>query len=328
MWSFSLLFHDIGQNKDGRCTKISKDSDSNEIRILLIGKTGAGKSCTGNTLLDFKAFASGISAKSVTERTQYNETKRFGKKLVVVDTPGYLDTNRSEKEILMEIFRWYSLVSPGIHAIILVVPIDRFTEEDQKTVDFFMKVFGEDLKNYLIVVFTHKNRLEEENMTVDDYVKTLEASSNLRKLINECKNRYTAIGYKGNKEDRTLEVKQILSMVEDIAGKDGKNYYSNEGFLSVQRDLEEKERKRKEEIIKTQSYTREEIKTLLDNVRKQTREEIVKEFNQKESRDEFYRDMDIALRLATKMLKGKFPLIRNAHLKEILSLFRIFYKYI
>ena len=274
--------------------------------------------------MGFKGFYSGISATSVTERTQYNETKRFGKKIVVVDTPGYLDTNRSEKDILMEITRWYSLVSPGIHAIIFVIPVGRFTEDVQKTVDFFKRVFGEDLKDYLIVVFTHKNLLEEENITVDDYVKTLDTSSNLRKLIKDSNNRYTAIGYMGNTEDRTLEVKQILSMVEDIAGKDGRNYYSNEGFRRVQRDLEENERKRKEEIIKNESYTKEEIKELLDDMRKQTREDIIEKLNQmKFPNDSFW---DIAIRLAYIILKPYYPNNEKLDLNEILSLVKPFLK--
>lgn len=217
-----------------------------------------------------------MSASSVTKQTQYNETIRFGKRLVVVDTPGLFDTNQTEQEILIEITKWYTLVSPGIHAILLVVQVGRFTDEEQKTVDFFMKIFGDDLKNYLVIVFTHKYSLEEEDMTIDNFVQTLDKSSNLRKLIDESKNRYTAIGYRGPEEERVKEVKHILSLIDGIKGKDGRNYYSNDLFKRVQNSLEEIERKRREELQnKEKMYSQSEVSRLLQNVRSETRTNTV-----------------------------------------------------
>jgi len=48
-------------------------------------------------------------------------------------------------------FKTYLLLT---HAIILCVPVGRFTAEDIETVNHFVKYFGEPLMKYVIVLFT------------------------------------------------------------------------------------------------------------------------------------------------------------------------------
>lgn len=75
-----------------------------------------------------------------------------------------------------------------------------------------------------------KERLEDGDITIDDFIETIDRSSNLRKLIDQSKGRYTAIGNNGREEDRVNEMKHILSMIYGIKRKDEKHRYSNEVF--------------------------------------------------------------------------------------------------
>ena len=86
------------------------------------------------------------------------QQKDLAKKLVVMDTPGLCDTGMTKEKISTEIAKWYTLLSPGIHAILLVIRGDRFTDEEQFAVDFYMKAFGDNLKDFLIVVFANKDQ--------------------------------------------------------------------------------------------------------------------------------------------------------------------------
>ncbi|KAJ3556623.1 hypothetical protein NP233_g11937 [Leucocoprinus birnbaumii] len=141
-----------------------KELTKNDLVIVVMGPTGAGKSSLIQTVTKgpkgYDAGEVGHTLHSTTSRVSGVRIKFLSDhfSVVLVDTPGFDDTNRSDLEILNTIANWFQMI-PDESKISGIAYLHRITDPRMtstvvKNFDMFQKLCGRDFFRKVVLVTT------------------------------------------------------------------------------------------------------------------------------------------------------------------------------
>ena len=136
--------------------------------------------------------------------------------LQVVDTPGFCDKKRPDEEISQTIAQFLSGVSPGPHAVLVVMKAsERYNSDMDRAYSEAKKLLGgEGLASRIILIFTCGDILKEKKVNIESQIKQFFEDSG--QMMRDARQRYIVFNNNATGKENEDQLNRLLKLVRSV----------------------------------------------------------------------------------------------------------------
>ncbi|XP_036955418.1 GTPase IMAP family member 8-like [Acanthopagrus latus] len=178
------------------------------LNLVLCGRRGAGKTSAAEAILGQTEFPS-VSKSSECVQSQGEVCGRW---VSLVELPALC--GKPLEEVMKESLRCISLCDPeGVHAFILVLPVDPLTDEDKKELKTIQNTFSSRVNDFTMILFT------VESDPTAPAVGNLKGNRDIQELLQSCGGRHVVFNIKDKQQ-----IPELLDSVEKMRAEGSRSF--------------------------------------------------------------------------------------------------------
>lgn len=215
-------------------------SSLTDVRLVVLGRAGAGKTATVRTILGLEQDG-GDGGAVVSQECSKHTGQAAERQVTVVASTDWFGSGCVPENRRAQLSSLLALSSPGPHAFLLCVPLNQPADGEAKALDVLEKMLGPTAvgKNTM-VLFTHTEELDPEEK-LEEYLITWR--KDLIALVKRCGDRYHTLEIRqGQEQAETKEaICELLDKVDQAVKESGTPHFTCELYQEVEDRIQNKE---------------------------------------------------------------------------------------